>query len=87
LDRFFGHHSLQAIFFYGLKIADTSPDEAFVKGIFSLAAIDFFGGCGFYFAVGVKNVDDLAADEGQGIFLTKARISDRKVKVFHDRSP
>jgi len=50
-----------------------------------LAAIDFFGGCGFYFAVGVKNVDDFAADEGQGIFLTNGRISDRKVKVFHDR--
>jgi len=50
--------------FYGLKIANTSPDEAFVEGIFGLAAIDLLCGCYFYFAVGVKDVDDVTADEG-----------------------
>lgn len=70
-----------------LKIANTSPDEAFVQGTFGLAQIDLFGGCCFYFAVGVKNVDDVTADEGEGIFLTIALISDRKVNCFHGLSP
>ena len=73
--------------FYDLKIADTSPDKAFVEGIFGLAAIDLVGGCCFYFTVGVKNVDDVTADKGQRIFLTNALISDRKVNCFHGRSP
>lgn len=70
-----------------LKIANRSPDDAFVEGVFGLAQIDLFGGSCFYFAVGVKNVDDVTADEGEGIFLTIARISDRKVNCFHSRSP
>lgn len=70
-----------------LKIVNTSPDEAFVEGTFGLAQIDSFGGCCFYFAVGVKNVDDVTADEGEGIFLIIARIPDWKVNGFHGRSP
>lgn len=50
--------------FYGLKIANTSPDEAFVQGIFGLAARDLLGGSGFNFAVGIKNVNQVTADEG-----------------------
>jgi hypothetical protein len=50
--------------FYDLKIAHASPDKAFVEGTFGLAAIDLLGGCCFYFAIGVKDVDDIAADEG-----------------------
>jgi len=70
-----------------LKIVNTSPDEAFVEGTFCLALIDSFGGCCFYFPVGVKNVDDVTADEGEGIFLIIARIPDWKVNGFHGRSP
>jgi len=77
------HSFLQQI----LKIVNASPHKAFVEGIFGLAPIDSFGGCCFYFAVGVKNVDDITADECQGIFLTIALISDRKVNYFHGRSP
>jgi hypothetical protein len=70
-----------------LKIVNTSPDEAFVQGTFGLAPIDSFGGCCFHFAVGVKNVDDVTAEEGEGIFLIIALIPDRKVNGFHSRSP
>jgi len=77
------HSFLQQI----LKIVNTSPDEAFVEGTFGLAPIDSFGGCCFYFAVGVKNVDDVTADEGERIVWTIALISDRKVNGFHSRSP
>ena len=70
-----------------LKIVNTSPDEAFVQRTFGLAPIDSFGGCCFYFAVGVKNVDDVTAEEGEGVFLTIPLISDRKVNGFHGRSP
>jgi hypothetical protein len=70
-----------------LKIVNTSPDEAFVQGIFGLAPIDSFGSCCFYFAVGVKNVDDVTAEEGEGIFLIIDRIPDWKVNGFHGRSP
>jgi len=83
IDRFLLHHNIKAIFFHGLKIADTSPDETFVKGNFSLATIDLFDGCGFYFPIGVENVNNLATDESQGIFLTIIRISDREVNFFH----
>ncbi len=72
--------------FYRLKIANTSPDDAFVEGIFGLVAIDLVGGCRFYLAIWVNNVDDVTADEGKGSFLTIARISDRKVNFFHGRS-
>jgi hypothetical protein len=47
-----------------LKIANTSPDEAFVQGIFGLVQSYLCDGCCFYFAVGVNNVDDVTADEG-----------------------
>jgi len=69
-----------------LKNVYISPNEAFVKGSFSLAAIDFFDGCCFYFAVGVENVDDVAADDGDRMFWIMAGVSDGKVIVFHDRS-
>jgi hypothetical protein len=77
------HSFLQQI----LKIVNTSPDKAFVEGTFGLAPIDSFGGCCFYFAVGVKNVDDVTAEEGEGIFLIIGRIPDWKVNGFHGRAP
>jgi len=64
IDRSFWHPCLQAVFFYGLKIANISPDDAFVEGIFGLVAIDLVGCCRFYLAVWVNNVDDVTADEG-----------------------
>jgi hypothetical protein len=70
-----------------LKIANISPDEAFVEGIFGVVAVDLVGADCFYFAVGVKNMDDVTADEGQRIFLTNVRISDRKVRFFHVHRP
>ncbi len=63
-DRFFWHRAQRSGLFYVLKNVYISPNEAFVKGSFSLAAIDLFDGCCFYFAVGVENVDDVAADDG-----------------------
>lgn len=70
-----------------LEIVYTSPNQAFVKGSFSLEAIDLLGcGC-FEFAVGVKNVDDITADDRDRVFLATVGIFDRKVKVLHRRSP
>ncbi len=39
------------------KVANISPDEAFVEGIFGGVAVDLVGADCFYFAIGVKNVD------------------------------
>ncbi len=87
MERFFGITAEKRSFFSALKLVDVSPDEAFVEDSFGLTAIDLLDCCCFYFAVGIKNVDDVAADDRDRVFFAVVGIFDRKVNVFHNRSP
>lgn len=85
LDRFFGIKRQEAVFFLMLKNVYVSPNEAFLQRSFRFETVDLLDCSCFYFAVGIKNMDEAATDDRDRIFWVVAGISDGKVTVFHGR--